>query len=85
MGTGGPDPPEKSQKFRIFSNTGPDPLKNHKTTMPEFNVGHHRHTSEAPFKWGFTGGPMMARLYWHLNAPFPHKLIKKKLSKLDPL
>ena len=27
-GTGGPDPPpRKSQKYRFFSNTGPDPLK----------------------------------------------------------
>ena len=28
-GAGGPDPPpppEKSQKYRVFSNTGPDPL-----------------------------------------------------------
>ena len=24
---------------------------------------HHRHASESPFKWRFTGGPMMARLY----------------------
>ena len=23
----------------FLSNTGPDPLKNHKTTKPEFNVG----------------------------------------------
>ena len=27
-GDRGPDPPEKSQKYRFFSNTGPDPLKN---------------------------------------------------------
>ena len=33
-GTGGPTPPEKSE-FR--SNTGPDPLKNHKATKPAFN------------------------------------------------
>ena len=24
-GTGGPDPPEKSQIYRVSSNTGPDP------------------------------------------------------------
>ena len=29
-------PPEKSQKY---SNTGLDPLKNHKATKPAFNVG----------------------------------------------
>ena len=37
----GPDPrpPEKSQKYMFLSNTGPDPLKNHKATKPAFNVG----------------------------------------------
>ena len=25
-GTGGPDPPEKSQKYRVSYNTDPDPL-----------------------------------------------------------
>ena len=27
------------KKYRVFSNTGPDPLKNHKATKPAFNVG----------------------------------------------
>ena len=27
-----PPPPEKSQKYRVSCNTGPDPLKNHKAT-----------------------------------------------------
>ena len=39
VGTGGPNPPEKSQKYRFFSNIGPDRLKNHKATKPAFNVG----------------------------------------------
>ena len=40
MGIGGSDPSENSQSYRIFfSNTGPDPLKNHKATKPTFNVG----------------------------------------------
>ena len=45
-GTGGPDsrpddppPLEKSQKYSFFSNTGADPLKNHKATKPAFNFG----------------------------------------------
>ena len=39
-GAGGPDPPEYSQKnIGFLSNTGPDPLKNHKTTKLAFNVG----------------------------------------------
>ena len=42
---------------------------------------HHRHPSESPFKWRFTGGPMMARLYsgiWIL----PSK--KKTLASWTP-
>ena len=37
MGSG---PPLKNHKIIVFlSNTGPDPLKYHKATKPEFNVG----------------------------------------------
>ena len=38
-GGGGGDPLWKSQKIGFISNTGPDPLKNHKATKPAFNVG----------------------------------------------
>ena len=39
-GDRGPDPsPEKSKKIGFFSNTGVDPLKNHKSTKPAFNIG----------------------------------------------
>ena len=40
-GTEGPDHPplEKSQNIGFLSNTGPDPLNNHKATKPAFNVG----------------------------------------------
>ena len=31
--------PENSQKMGFLSNTGPDHLKNHKSTKPEFNGG----------------------------------------------
>ena len=61
-GTGGPNPPEKSQNIGFLSNTGLDPLKNHKATKPAFIVGHQLHGSKAPFKRHFAGGPMMARL-----------------------
>ena len=37
-GGGGQDPPGKSQKIGFFSNTGPDPLENHKVTKPAFIV-----------------------------------------------
>ena len=35
----GPHPPKKSQKLGFLSNTGQDPLNNHKATKPAFNVG----------------------------------------------
>ena len=40
-GAGGPDPPllKNHKNVGFLSNTGPDPLKNHKATKPEFNVG----------------------------------------------
>ena len=54
-------PPLKNHKnIGFLSNTGPDPLKNHKTAKPAFNNG-------PPFKWRFTGGPMMTRNQWYLN------------------
>ena len=53
------DPFLRSALIGFPINTGPDPLKNHKATKPEFNFGHHRHANEKPFKWIFAGGPMM--------------------------
>ena len=39
-GEGVRTPPLKSHKnLGFLSNTGPDPLKNHKVTKPEFNAG----------------------------------------------
>ena len=39
MGTGGLDPPEKSQNIGFLCNTGADPLKNHIAAKPAFNIG----------------------------------------------
>ena len=36
-GTGGQDPTEKSKNIGFLSNTGANPLKNHKATKPAFN------------------------------------------------
>ena len=38
---GGPNSPytKESQKYGFLSNTGQDPLKNHKATKPTFSVG----------------------------------------------
>ena len=39
-GTGGLDPPlENHKNIGFLSNTGLDPLKNHKATKPAFNFG----------------------------------------------
>ena len=38
-GAGGPEPPENHKNIGFLCNTGPDPLKNHKATKPEFIVG----------------------------------------------
>ena len=41
--TGGPDPPlplKIKKNIGFLSNTGTNPLKNHKATKPAFNVGH---------------------------------------------
>ena len=71
----GPDPPGTSQKY---SNTGPDPPKNHKVRSQHSMLGHHRHASETPFKWRFAGVPMMARLKWHLDPLTSQQKKKKK-------
>ena len=70
-------PPERSQKIGFLSHTDPDPMKNRKDTKPEFNVRHHRDASKTPFKWRFTGGPMMSAFsgVWILSL-----LINKKAS-----
>ena len=62
-GTGGLDPPYKMTKNIWFlSNTGPDLLKITKLPSQHTILGHHRHARETPFKWGYGGRPMMARL-----------------------
>ena len=46
--------PKKNMGF--LSNTGPDPLKITKLLSLHSMLGHHRHTSETPFKWRLPGG-----------------------------
>ena len=54
--------PLKNQKnIGFLSKTGLDPLKITKPPIQHSMLGHHRPTSETPFKWRFAGGPMMAR------------------------
>ena len=49
-------PQKKSQNIWFLSNSGTDPLKNHKAAKPAFNVG-----PSSVRQWRFTGGQMMAR------------------------
>ena len=63
-GTGGPDPPEKSQKsIGFLCNTGTDPLKNYKAIKPAFSVGpisaHQRNTISTAFCWQANDGPFI--------------------------
>ena len=53
--------PGNHKNIGIFSNTGPDPLKNHKATSQRSILGHHWHASETPFKWRLALGPIMVR------------------------
>ena len=53
--------PLKDHKKGFLGNTGPNPLKNRKLLDQNSMLGHHLDASETPFKWRFTGGPMMAR------------------------
>ena len=73
--TGGPDPlpPPGKSKINIgfLSNTCPDPLKNHKTTKPVFNVGP---TSSRPALSGILDPSSLHQL----------KKSKKNFSRLGP-
>ena len=59
----GPDhPPEISQSYRFLSNTGPDPLKNHKLPSQHSMLGHHWPAREPHFngvRWRFDDGPLL--------------------------
>ena len=47
----------------FFSNTGPDPLKNHIATNPAFNVGpssaRQRNAISMAFRWRVDDGPLI--------------------------
>ena len=56
-------PSEKSQNIGFSSNTGPDPLKNHKATKPAFNVGPllacQQNVILMAFCWWANDGPLI--------------------------
>ena len=53
-------PTKKYKNIGFLSNTGQDPLKITKLQSQRSMLGHHRHSSETPFKWRFAGVPMLA-------------------------
>ena len=66
--------PEKSRKYRVFSNTGPDPLKYQKATKPEYNVGR----SSVVIRWWADDGLL---LMLHV---FGSSLPSQKTSSVGP-
>ena len=87
MGTGGPDPPEKSQNYRVRSNTGPDHLKNHKATMPAFNNGAASARQQSniymAFSWRANNGPIIMVFGSYLTSS--SKKTHKNIVKIRPL
>ena len=68
-------PPEKSQKYRVSLQYWSGSAENKKLPSQHLMLGHHRPTpvSETPFKWRFTGGPMMARFKCYWDSLSPHR------------
>ena len=91
-GTGGPDPiPMKNHKVIGFlSNTGPDSLKNDKTTQPAFNVkpssARQRNAIMLmAFRWLVEDGPLLVGFKTSFFS-HPHQLkYKKRFSVGSPL
>ena len=73
-GTEGPDPLEKSQKFRVSKQYWSRYPEKSPRQSQHSMLGHYRPASETPFKWRFAGGPMMARIKWYFDPPSPHQL-----------
>ena len=60
---GDPKPPgNNSQSYFFLKNTGPDPLENHKATLPAISVGpssaHQRYAISIVFRWRIDRGPL---------------------------
>ena len=77
-GTGGLDPLKDSKNIGFLSNTGPDPLKNHKATKPAFiGMPAKRHFNVVilmMFRWLSDDGPLIVVFVWIL---FPQKMVVK--------
>ena len=58
----GPPNGESHKNIGFLSNSGQDPLKNHKAVNPAFNVGPSTARQRNAIKWRFASWPMMACL-----------------------
>ena len=81
----GPDlPPPENHKNIVFSNTGPDPLKNHKTTKP-FNVGpssaRQRNDILIAFHWRAYDGSLLVVFGYPYQQNKKQQQQKKTLKK----
>ena len=83
-GTGGPDPPEKSQKYRVSYQYRSGSPENHKAAKSAYNGGplsaRQRYAIEMAFRWRADDGPLM--LVFGSSLPLS---TKKNVKKLDPL
>ena len=86
MGDRGPRPPsplEKSQNIGFLSNIGPDLLKNHKATKPDFNVrppsARQRNAISMALHWRAYDGPLIVLFGLSLPAS------TRKVVKFGPL
>ena len=75
--TGGPDPPEKSQKIRVskqYWSGSPEKSQSYQDSIQCWAI------IGPPAKRRFAGGPMMTRLYWYFDPPSPHQLRKWRFA-----
>ena len=78
----GSDPHEKHQNIGFLINTGPNPLKNHKATKPEFNNGPssvRQRNAIMAFRWRADDDPFL--VLFAFLYPLPKN--DKKLLELD--
>ena len=80
-GTGGPDPPEKSQKYVSFCNTGPEPLKNQASIQCWVIIGlpakHHLNGVSLAGRWW----PTFVRIWILFPSLTEKKTPEKKTAK----
>ena len=82
-GTGGPDPPGKSQKYWVFlAILVRIPWKMTKLSSQHSLSGYHRPASKMPFRWWANDGPL---LVLYRSSVLPSSTKKKTLSGLDHL